>query len=435
MGIEYNQNKKDTFNNYIDIAVSSLKKAETETSCLLNFTFPSKTIIGRRFDKKSKITTIKGNINSAYKELISIKGQVKKQVLKYQAANGMALAAANKILSLRDKRSTIIYESQAKEIYKETNQNWIEITIDGKEVCCYVDDKGNIVKNKTVNGVEFDEYGLAKDPCQFHMMVVATETEIPKGPYIYEGRNIEIIQNKRIIIDDDDSKLGFFSKNKKGEWVLESYQNCIGERNPAVAHSNGEYLTVGTHKESGDGEIPYFELEPDKEDPRKEVGRFFYATVKINMETGVWADMFHSDCCPLDCKDPFKYINADTEILDGRKRKTNGCTRVNLSLAKTIYEKYSEGLYIQEYDEKKFEDYNTVAQDDAIKTWADKIEEAKANEDTEEIERIKSKIKEKYGDEVFDLVAKEEERRNNKGMGLLADSHIMTEINESKGKK
>ncbi len=432
MAIEYNPNKKTIFNNYIDVAVSNLKKAETEASCLLNFVFPSKTIIGRRFNKKSKINTLKGNINSAYKELISIKGQVEKQILFYLTANRMAVASADKILSLYDKNLTTIYESQAKKIYKETNKNWIEISIGDKIVGYYVDDKGNIIKNATVNGVKFDENGLAKDPCQFHMMVVVTETEIPKEPYIYDGKNIEIIQNTRIIIDDDDSKIGLFRKNKKGEWVLEYYENCIGERNPAVANPNGEYLTVGHFTESEDGNAPYFELEPDEEDPRKEVGRFFYPTVKINMETGAWADMFHSDCFPLDCVNPFKWINAASEILNGTLRKTNGCTRVNLDLAKNIYEDYSEGLYIQEYDEKKFEDYNTVAKNDAIKTWTDEIEEAKSKKDTEKIEKIKSKIKENYGDEVYDLVAKEEERRNNEKIGQLASADIMNERKKSR---
>ena len=69
MAIKYNPNKKDTFNNYIDVAVSNLKKAETEASCVSNFTFPSKTIIGRRFNKKSQISTLKGNIKSAYTSL------------------------------------------------------------------------------------------------------------------------------------------------------------------------------------------------------------------------------------------------------------------------------------------------------------------------------------------------------------------------------
>ena len=87
MGIKYNSNKRTTFNNYIDVAISNLKKTETETSCILNFTFPSKTIIGRRFDKKSKITTLKGNINSAYTSLSTVRADVQEQVKKYVREN------------------------------------------------------------------------------------------------------------------------------------------------------------------------------------------------------------------------------------------------------------------------------------------------------------------------------------------------------------
>lgn len=91
MAIKYNSNKKTTFNNYIDTAVSNLKKAETETSCILNFTFPSKTIIGRRFNKKSQISTLKGNISSAYGALSTIKADVQEQIGVYLKANNMAM--------------------------------------------------------------------------------------------------------------------------------------------------------------------------------------------------------------------------------------------------------------------------------------------------------------------------------------------------------
>lgn len=91
MAIKYNPNKKTIFNNYIDTAVSNLKRAETETSCILNFTFPSKTIIGRRFNKKSGINTLKGNINSAYTSLSSVKADVQEQVGMYLTANSIAM--------------------------------------------------------------------------------------------------------------------------------------------------------------------------------------------------------------------------------------------------------------------------------------------------------------------------------------------------------
>ena len=99
MAIKYNPNKKTIFNNYIDTAVSNLKRAETETSCILNFTFPSKTIIGRRFDKKSKITTLKGNINSAYTSLSTVRADVQEQVKKYVRENENVALSREKILN------------------------------------------------------------------------------------------------------------------------------------------------------------------------------------------------------------------------------------------------------------------------------------------------------------------------------------------------
>lgn len=99
MIIKYNPNKKTTFNNYIDTAVTKLKRAETEASCILNFVFSSKTIIGRRFNKKSQISTLKGKINSAYGSLSSVKSDVQGQVDKYVRANNRSLKEM-KFLSL-----------------------------------------------------------------------------------------------------------------------------------------------------------------------------------------------------------------------------------------------------------------------------------------------------------------------------------------------
>ena len=99
MAIEYNPNKKTIFNNYIDVAVSNLKKAETEASCLLNFVFPSKTIIGRRFNKRSQISTLKGNIKSAYGALSTIKSDVQGQVDRYLKTNSNVIMMTNSLLS------------------------------------------------------------------------------------------------------------------------------------------------------------------------------------------------------------------------------------------------------------------------------------------------------------------------------------------------
>ena len=56
MAIEYNPNKGRIFNDYIDSAVTNLKSVQIMLGDIFEHaTFPSKTIIGRRFDKKSVI--------------------------------------------------------------------------------------------------------------------------------------------------------------------------------------------------------------------------------------------------------------------------------------------------------------------------------------------------------------------------------------------
>ena len=97
MGIKYDSSKKLIFNEYIDIAVSNLKRAETETNCVLNFIFPTKTIIGRRFNKKTQINTLKGNINSAYKALSSVKADVQEEEKRYLKSNNEAIVMANSL--------------------------------------------------------------------------------------------------------------------------------------------------------------------------------------------------------------------------------------------------------------------------------------------------------------------------------------------------
>ena len=97
MGIKYDSSKKLIFNEYIDIAVSNLKRAETETNCVLNFIFPTKTIIGRRFNKKTQINTLKGNINSAYKALSSVKADVQEEEKRYLKSNNDAIVMANSL--------------------------------------------------------------------------------------------------------------------------------------------------------------------------------------------------------------------------------------------------------------------------------------------------------------------------------------------------
>lgn len=424
MAIEYNPNKKTTFNNYIDVAVSNLKKAETETSCVLNLTFPSKTSIGKRFDKKSQINTLKGNIKSVYIALSSIKVEVEKQVLDYLDANRKA--------SMLSIGLTSLYEKQVKKTYKDTNNNWIEIKVGGKSRGYYVDDNGEIVRNKTINGVEFGEDGSAKDYTQYNMMQRARKIDIPDGAEI-DSKYIKIHQDVMVLIDDNGSfgnsrsKAGLFMKNEEGEWELLRYEDCIGGRNPSVRNNAGEYVTNGHFNQNENGK---FTLEPDSDDPRKETGSFFYATVLFNINSGKWSNMLHTDCFPENINDPHDIKDISEDYLDGTKNKTNGCTRLPVSFAEYIYDNLDTGLYVQIYENKPFEDYDTVAQNDAIKAWADEIENSKSKEETK---KIKSEIIDNYGYDVYDLVVKEEEKRKIEVASQLAAAD-RTESNKTKSK-
>ena len=133
MPIEYNPDKKTIFNNYIDVAVSNLKKAETEASCLLNFIFPSKTIIGRRFNKRTQISTLKGNINSAYKSLSTIKSGVQEQVNKYLKANEAVMNITENLnLKLTGATESLFGNSSKKE-KQTTNLNWAPSYMQGTQ--------------------------------------------------------------------------------------------------------------------------------------------------------------------------------------------------------------------------------------------------------------------------------------------------------------
>ena len=133
MPIEYNPDKKTIFNNYIDVAVSNLKKAETEASCLLNFIFPSKTIIGRRFNKRTQISTLKGNINSAYTSLSTIKSDVQEQVYAYIKANETIMNITESLdLNLTGATGCLFGNSSKKE-KQTTNLNWAPSYMQGTQ--------------------------------------------------------------------------------------------------------------------------------------------------------------------------------------------------------------------------------------------------------------------------------------------------------------
>lgn len=89
MGIYYNPNMASVFNTHIDDAITQLKSAGSTMNSLLKKEFPSKTIIGRRFNNnKSDLENINTTIRDTYnKYLPNIKGDVSHQVQRYLAAN------------------------------------------------------------------------------------------------------------------------------------------------------------------------------------------------------------------------------------------------------------------------------------------------------------------------------------------------------------
>ena len=78
--IGYDSNNKSTFNGNIDSAISNLKKAEKETRSLQGLKQPHRTIIGRRFNKKSVIEQCKSSIGTCYNSLSSVQSSVQDKV-------------------------------------------------------------------------------------------------------------------------------------------------------------------------------------------------------------------------------------------------------------------------------------------------------------------------------------------------------------------
>lgn len=88
MGIYYNPNMASVFNAHVDDAITQLKSAGSTMNSLLKKEFPSKTIIGRRFNNnKSDLENINTTIRDTYKKYLpNIRGDVVAQVLRYEAA-------------------------------------------------------------------------------------------------------------------------------------------------------------------------------------------------------------------------------------------------------------------------------------------------------------------------------------------------------------
>ncbi len=88
MGIYYNPNMASVFYSHVDDAITQLKSAGSTMNSLLKKEFPSKTIIGRRFNNnKSDLENINTTIRDTYKKYLpNIRGDVVAQVLRYEAA-------------------------------------------------------------------------------------------------------------------------------------------------------------------------------------------------------------------------------------------------------------------------------------------------------------------------------------------------------------
>lgn len=95
MPIKYNPSKKNTFNGYIDTAVSDLKKAKNMTSRISGSDFPDKTIIGRKFNKKGKIIILIKHIINVYTDILSVKSDVQETVNRYIKADNKAKMELN----------------------------------------------------------------------------------------------------------------------------------------------------------------------------------------------------------------------------------------------------------------------------------------------------------------------------------------------------
>ncbi len=77
MAIKYNPNKWLFFNGYIESANTNLKTARNRLEDILTqCTFPSKTIIGRKFDKKSVIRSCSNSVYNMRLDLLTVKSDV-----------------------------------------------------------------------------------------------------------------------------------------------------------------------------------------------------------------------------------------------------------------------------------------------------------------------------------------------------------------------
>ena len=261
-----------------------------------------------------------------------------------------------------------------------TNENWVGIKTKNGYYGFYVNEDGTIEKNKNINGVEFDKNGKAVDEIKYNMMLEAVNNEIPEV-------NKKLRQDAIILIDDDSYKIGILTRNNRGEWEFEEYEDCSNARNPEKRRRAGIYYTAGKWegKEDKTSELPNFVIDVEGK------SEFFAITRINNIETNNENNFIHTIAYDPSTANP---QSKDAVISDGKLRTdvTNGCTRTTTEVAMKINEKYSDGVCVIVYDQKNFYDYSQEAQDEAIKSWSQEYKTAKENNDTEKIAKIKKDV-------------------------------------------
>ena len=88
MPIHFNPDKKRELDSYINVAIHNLNYAIKLTSELQKCRFPNKTIIGRRFNKKTVIYQVEKNLTTSRRDLSVTKAYIQEIVNEYIKANG-----------------------------------------------------------------------------------------------------------------------------------------------------------------------------------------------------------------------------------------------------------------------------------------------------------------------------------------------------------
>ena len=136
MAIKYNPNKEDKFYGYINTAASNLRTAENKMADIVNnCEFPSKTIIGRRFGKKSVIESCKSSAASAHQGVSTVGANVRKQVADFLNADKRVKELANSLtLSLTGAAGKFINKKGEKRGKQTTNLNWAPSYMQGTTI-------------------------------------------------------------------------------------------------------------------------------------------------------------------------------------------------------------------------------------------------------------------------------------------------------------